>query len=220
MASASASGAASAPFFGKILQSKRDPSFHLFPIGKRIWDFFWEVLCQAKVVRERPLPGLAHAFVFWAFWLRPGHAESLRRHFRHRLSQSRRRVRPLLLLFSRSLRAGLRSRHPRPLHPPLFYPAQVAWPRSLLRVRRHCSLIFVLMATYLAAFFVADASNASRVLWWFHTLRCSRSAVDPAHQASAPGSQPGHRLSIARKFRPNPSALRATKTSASSPAQT
>src|SRR5580698_1559463 len=55
------------PILKKILRSKKDPSFHLFPIGKRIWDFFWEVLCQAKVVRERPLPGLAHAFVFWAF---------------------------------------------------------------------------------------------------------------------------------------------------------
>ena len=51
----------------KILASKKDPNFHLFPIGKRVWDFFWEVLCQAKVIRERPLPGLAHALVFWAF---------------------------------------------------------------------------------------------------------------------------------------------------------
>src|SRR5271154_6042160 len=46
------------PIFKKILQSKKDPNFHLFPIGRRVWDFFWEVLCQAKVVRERPLPGL------------------------------------------------------------------------------------------------------------------------------------------------------------------
>jgi hypothetical protein len=52
---------------GKILRSKKDPGFHLFPIGKRIWDFVWEVLFQGKVIRERPLPGLAHAFVFWAF---------------------------------------------------------------------------------------------------------------------------------------------------------
>ena len=51
----------------KVLKSKKDPSFHLFPLGKRVWDFFWEVLCQAKVIRERPLPGLAHACVFWAF---------------------------------------------------------------------------------------------------------------------------------------------------------
>ena len=51
----------------KILESRRDPGFRLFPIGKRVWDFFWEVLCQAKVIRERPIPGLAHAFVFWSF---------------------------------------------------------------------------------------------------------------------------------------------------------
>lgn len=47
-----------------ILRSKHDADFQLAPVGKRIWDFFWEVLCQAKVIKERPLPGLAHAFVF------------------------------------------------------------------------------------------------------------------------------------------------------------
>ena len=63
----------------KILKSKKDADFHLFPLGKRVWDFVWEVLCQAKVIRERPLPGLAHALVFWAFLrLCAGHAEPLR----------------------------------------------------------------------------------------------------------------------------------------------
>src|SRR5271168_3414635 len=55
------------PIFEKILKSKKDPGFHLFPIGRRVWDFFWEVMCQAKVIEQRPLPGLAHAFVFWGF---------------------------------------------------------------------------------------------------------------------------------------------------------
>jgi hypothetical protein len=50
----------------KILKSKKDSNFHLFPITRRVADFFWEVLCQAKVIRERPLPGLAHALVAWA----------------------------------------------------------------------------------------------------------------------------------------------------------
>ena len=56
-----------APILKRILNSRKDPNFSLAPIGKRIWDFFWEVICQAKVIRERPLPGLAHAFVFWGF---------------------------------------------------------------------------------------------------------------------------------------------------------
>jgi Fe-S oxidoreductase len=51
----------------RIRNAKPDPDFHLQPIGPRIWRFIWQVMCQAKVVRERPLPGLAHAFVFWAF---------------------------------------------------------------------------------------------------------------------------------------------------------
>src|SRR3984885_3387364 len=50
-----------------IFTARKDPDFHIAPIGRRIWGFFWEGLCQAKVIKERPLPGLAHAFVFWGF---------------------------------------------------------------------------------------------------------------------------------------------------------
>jgi len=57
--------------FGKVLAriraAKPDADFSLDPIAKRVWDFIWEVMLQAKVIRERPLPGLAHAFVFWGF---------------------------------------------------------------------------------------------------------------------------------------------------------
>src|SRR6185369_13082458 len=55
------------PIIKKILHSRKDPGFRLFPIARRVWDFVWEVLCQSKVIRERPLPGLAHALVFWGF---------------------------------------------------------------------------------------------------------------------------------------------------------
>ena len=40
----------------RILAAKPDADFHLFPLYPRIRDFIWEVLCQAKVVRQRPLP--------------------------------------------------------------------------------------------------------------------------------------------------------------------
>src|SRR6266567_1591844 len=55
------------PILHKILHSRRDPDFQLSPVARRVWDFFTEVICQVKVIRERPLPGLAHAFVFWGF---------------------------------------------------------------------------------------------------------------------------------------------------------
>jgi Fe-S oxidoreductase len=51
----------------RIRAAKPDADFSLQPVGKRVWDFIWEVMLQAKVIRERPLPGLAHAFVFWGF---------------------------------------------------------------------------------------------------------------------------------------------------------
>ena len=51
----------------RILKSKKDPGFHLGNIGRRVWNFVSEVLLQSKVIRQRPLPGLAHAFVFWGF---------------------------------------------------------------------------------------------------------------------------------------------------------
>jgi len=55
------------PVVSTIRRSKADADFRLRPIGPRIRKFVWEVLLQAKVIRERPLPGIAHAFVFWGF---------------------------------------------------------------------------------------------------------------------------------------------------------
>jgi len=51
----------------RILAARKDPGFRLGSIPARVWTFFWEVICQAKVIEERPLPGIAHAFVFWGF---------------------------------------------------------------------------------------------------------------------------------------------------------
>ena len=51
----------------RIRAAKPDADFSLFPLGPRIRELVWEVMLQAKVIRERPLPGLAHALVFWGF---------------------------------------------------------------------------------------------------------------------------------------------------------
>src|SRR3954469_3088660 len=55
------------PVIDIIRRSKKDADFKLQPIAPRIQKFVWEVLLQGKVIRERPLPGIAHAFVFWGF---------------------------------------------------------------------------------------------------------------------------------------------------------
>ena len=55
------------PVLATIRAARPEPGFSLYPIGGRVKDFIFEVLLQSKVIRERPLPGLAHAFVFWGF---------------------------------------------------------------------------------------------------------------------------------------------------------
>jgi len=158
----------------KILKSRKDPGFHLGNIGRRAWDFFWEVLCQAKVIRQRPLPGLAHAFVFWAFlafalvtlnhiatgfgigFLSPA---GIFGRFYFWLAAA------FALLCAISI-AGLFIR--RFLLRPIWLAREgheLSWESGVI-----AGLIFALMATYLASFFVADTSPAARILWWAHTL--------------------------------------------------
>ena len=50
-----------------ILAAKPDADFLLKPIWPRIRKVLWEVGAQALVIAQRPLPGLAHAIVFWGF---------------------------------------------------------------------------------------------------------------------------------------------------------
>jgi Fe-S oxidoreductase len=155
----------------KILKSKRDASFHLFPLGRRAWDFFWEVLCQAKVIRQRPLPGLAHAFIFWGFC---AFALVTLNHFASGfgigfLSPSGTFGRFYFYLaaaFAITCAAGILGLFVRRfLVRPKWLGQKLSWESGFIAL-----LIFVLMATYLAAFSVADASPAARILWWVHTL--------------------------------------------------
>ena len=50
-----------------IQAAKSDPAFSLGSLIPRLKIFLWEVLCQGKVIQQRPVAGLAHAFVFWGF---------------------------------------------------------------------------------------------------------------------------------------------------------
>jgi Fe-S oxidoreductase len=155
----------------KILKSKKDSNFHLFPIAKRVADFFWEVLCQAKVIRERPLPGLAHALVFWAFLafalVTLNHcAVGLGIGFLAPDSLISRFYFYFAAAFALACAAGIAGLFIRRfLVRPQWLGAKLSWESGFIAF-----LIFALMATYLAAFFVTDLSLAARALWWAHTL--------------------------------------------------
>ena len=153
-----------------LLRAKKDPGFELRPIGKRVWKFLWEVMLQAKVIRERPLPGLAHAFVFWGFC---AFALVTLNHFAMALGGA---------FFSRESPFGQ------------FYfffaglfAVTVAVSITALAIRRFlvrpiwlgelsiesgiiAFLIFVLMITYLGTFWIHENGAGAKALWWAHTL--------------------------------------------------
>ncbi len=191
------------PILKRILQSKKDPNFHLAPIGKRVWDFFWEVLCQAKVIRERPLTRPRPCLCLLGILrLRPGHAEPLARRPWPRLPRPARLDRPLLLLLSPQP-----SPSPAPSESSAFSSAdsssapagsatKVSYESGVIAL-----LIFLLMVTYLALlcghrFQPGGASS----LVGPHALPAHFSAHHPPHQAPAPGAQPGHHLSFSRRL--------------------
>jgi Fe-S oxidoreductase len=158
------------PILGKILQSKKDADFHLFPIGKRVWDFVWEVLLQAKVIRERPLVGVAHALVFWAFC---AFALVTLNHcamifgigFLDPASRVGRLYFDFAALFALACAAGILGLFVRRFFVRPRWLGELSWGSGLVAL-----LIFALMATYLAAFFVTGPRDAVRALWWAHTL--------------------------------------------------
>jgi Fe-S oxidoreductase len=164
------------PIIRRIIQSKKDPGFRLAPLGRRVWDFFSEVLLQSKVIAQRPLPGLAHAFVFWSFLafalVTLNHcAVGFGIGFLHPESQAPAGLfarfyfylaAAFALLCAVSI-AGLFVR--RFFVRPIWLGKKVSIESGYIAF-----LIFALMATYLAAFFTTDSSHAARILWWMHTL--------------------------------------------------
>ena len=159
------------PILRTIVHSKKDADFSLHPIGRRAWDFFWEVLCQAKVIKQRPLPGLAHAFVFWGFLafalVSLNHlATGIRLGFLPPASY----VGNFYFLFAAIWALlvavsifGLFVR--RFFVRPIWLGQKISYESGFISF-----LIFLLMVTYLAAFFVDEGGSAVKTLWWTHTL--------------------------------------------------
>lgn len=159
------------PILRTIFRAKRDTDFQLFPIGPRIRDFILEVGLQTKVIRQRPLPGLAHAFVFWSFCafalVTLNHcAFAFGAAFLSSQGSFGRIYFYLAATFAALCAISILG---------LFVRRFILRPRWL---GPHVSvesgfialLIFALMSTYLATFFVADRGTAAHALWWAHSL--------------------------------------------------
>jgi Fe-S oxidoreductase len=157
------------PILRNILRSRRDPDFTLRPIARRVWLFTWEVLCQAKVIRQRPLPGIAHAFVFWGFL---AFALVSLNHFCTGLNLGflppQSGIGQFYFLFAAAWAAlvaisiaGLFYR--RFITRPITLGTKLSYESGFIAF-----LIFALMATYLAAF-LPVSPLALKSLWWTHT---------------------------------------------------
>ncbi|MDR3739985.1 MAG: (Fe-S)-binding protein [Terracidiphilus sp.] len=159
------------PILRTILRAKKDPDFRLFPVGRRIADFVFEVALQSKVIRQRPLPGLAHAALFWSFCafalVTLNHcAVGLGIGFLSPDGAFGRAYSYFAAAFAAACAVGIAG---------LFVRRFLVRPRWL---GEHVSiesgfialLIFVLMTSYLAAFFLRNGSPAAHAVWWVHSL--------------------------------------------------
>jgi Fe-S oxidoreductase len=159
------------PILDRILRSKKDPGFHLAPLGRRVWEFFSEVLCQSRVIRQRPLPGLAHAFVFWGFCafalVTLNHiAVGFGIGFLAPDGIFGRFYFSFAAVFALACAVGILGLFVRRFFVrPRWLGDKVSYESGFIAF-----LIFALMATYLAAFFTTDDAPAARALWWAHML--------------------------------------------------
>lgn len=159
--------------FGKVARivqaSKKDENWKLGDVARRTRDFVWEVLCQAKVISQRPLPGLAHAFVFWGFL---AFALVTANHFAmgfglellSPVSWFGRFYFGLAALFAVAVVVSIVG---------LAFRRFVLQPRWLGKVSKEsgiiAALIFTLMWTYLADYAMHGQGGAPHWIWWLHT---------------------------------------------------
>src|SRR5215469_10539533 len=151
-----------------IMASKQDPDFDIHPIDCRVRTFIWEVLLQGKVILQRPLPGIAHAFVFWGFCafalVTINHfAQGAGLHLLARDGIFGRFYFDVAAIFGILVAVSIFA---------LAFRRFVIRPKWLGPLSYESGgialLILILMATYLATFL--PGGDDSKALWWSHTL--------------------------------------------------
>lgn len=152
-----------------IRHSRKDPDFRLRPWLPRVRQFAWEVLLQGKVIRERPLPGIAHALVFWGFGafalvtvyhLSTGFGVELF----GRESLVSRAYFYCAAVFAVAVAASIVGLAIRRFAVRPVWLGDISPESGVIAL-----LIFILMATFLATFWIGEGTAAGKVNWWTHT---------------------------------------------------
>ncbi len=153
-----------------LAAAKPDSDFSLGSLAPRIRKFVVEVLLQAKVIRERPVAGIAHAFVFWGFCafalITINHiASGFGIPFLSRTRGFGRFYFGFVAVFAIAVAVSI-----------LYLAVRrfVARPIWLGGVSPEsgviAGLIFLLMISYLAGLVLPESAPAARAVWWTHTL--------------------------------------------------
>ena len=152
-----------------IRRSRDNPDFKLRPLAPRIRQFVWEVMLQGKVIRERPLPGLAHAFVFWGFCafalVTVNHlAAGFGFPFLSRTGGFGKAYYAFVAVFALAVAVSIAG---------LAFRRFVVRPKWLGTVAPESGIIalfiFILMVTYLAGLAMDETTYVARANWWLHT---------------------------------------------------
>jgi Fe-S oxidoreductase len=154
----------------RILHARKDTDFKLGAVSRRVWDFIWEVMCQAKVIRERPLPGIAHAFVFWAFCafalVTLDHiAMGFGVPFLHRDTIFGAFYFWLAFTFAALCAVSIAALAFRRFVIRPIWLGPLSYESGLIAL-----FIFILMVTYMPMWWVSESSFSGHLLWWIHTL--------------------------------------------------
>jgi Fe-S oxidoreductase len=153
-----------------IRGSRATTDFEVSPLGPRIRQFLWEVMLQGKVIEQRPLPGLAHAFVYWGF-LAFGlvTVNHIATPFGGRFLTQDRGFGSFYLGFvavwAVAVAVSIAGLFVRRFMVRPVWLGKVAPESGFIAV-----LIFTLMATYLAGLRMDEDSVAGQSVWWLHTL--------------------------------------------------
>jgi Fe-S oxidoreductase len=153
-----------------IRAAKSDPAFTLGSVAERLRIFLWEVLCQGKVITQRPLAGTAHAFVFWGFiafalvtlnHIATGFGFPLLSRENPFAQAYFGFVAMFAVLVAVSISyLGIRRFVFRPA-----YLGKTAPESGIIAL-----LILTLMLSYLAGLAIPETTLAGRAIWWIHTL--------------------------------------------------
>ncbi|MDR3699621.1 MAG: (Fe-S)-binding protein [Candidatus Sulfopaludibacter sp.] len=153
-----------------VRRSRVTPDFEVAPLGPRIAQFLWEVMAQGKVIRQRPLPGLAHAFVFWGFCafalITLNHiASGFGFAFLSPHSRFGRFYLGFVAFWAVAVAISIAG---------LFVRRFLVQPKWLGAVSPESGfiafLIFALMVTYLGGLYFGEGTAGGRINWWLHTL--------------------------------------------------